>query len=70
MVYEVELEVREMKDKIIEWVIIIIVAIVLFVISDKMSVALNMNRRAARYLILAVVAFIYWIIDTARNKKG
>lgn len=59
-----------MKDKkVIEWIIIIIVAIVLFVISDKVSAALNMNRRAARYLTLAIVAFFCWIIDTISNKK-
>lgn len=57
------------KNKVIEWIIVIIVAVVLFVIADKVSVALDMNRRSVRYLILAVVAFLYWIIDTIRNKK-
>lgn len=57
------------KNKVIEWVIIIIVALVLYVISDKVSVALNMNRRAARYLILTIVALGGWIIDTIFNKK-
>lgn len=57
------------KNKIIEWVIVIIVVIVLYAISDKVSVALDMSRRSARYLIVAIVAFLYWIIDTIRNKK-
>lgn len=57
------------KNKVIEWVIIIIVALVLYVISDKVSVALNMNRRAARYLILTIVALGGWFIDTIFNKK-
>lgn len=37
------------KNKIIEWIIVIVAVIVLFVISDKVSVALDMNRRSARY---------------------
>lgn len=57
------------KNKMIEWVIVAVVVIVLFVISEKVSVALDMNRRSVRYLILAVGAFLYWIIDTIRSKK-
>ena len=60
-----------MKDnnKVIEWVIVIIVAIVLYVISDKMCVALNISRRLARYLILVIVVIFYWIIDRINSKK-
>lgn len=58
------------KNKIYEWIIVIIVVIILIIISSKVSDALDINRRSARYLILAIVGLVYWIIDMIRNKKG
>lgn len=56
------------KHKIFEWMIVIIVAIILIVISSKVSDALDINRRAARYLILAIAGLVCWAIDTIQKK--
>ncbi len=56
------------NHKIFEWMIVIIVAIILIVISSKVSDALDINRRAARYLILTIVGLFCWIIDTIQKK--
>lgn len=58
------------KNKIFEWIIVIIVAIILILISSKVSDALDINRRSARYLILAIVGLVCWIINIIRSKKG
>lgn len=57
------------KNKFFEWIVVIIVAIILIAISSKVSDALDINRRSARYLILAIVGLVYWIIDMLRSKK-
>lgn len=56
------------NHKIFEWVIVIIVAITLIAISSKVSNALDINRRAARYLVLTIVGLLCWIIDTIQKK--
>lgn len=56
------------NHKIFEWMIVIIVAIILIVISSKVSDALDINRRVARYLILTIVGLVCWAIDTIQKK--
>ena len=45
------------NHKIFEWMIVI-----------KVSDALDINRRAARYLILAIAGLVCWAIDTIQKK--
>lgn len=58
------------ENKIYETIIVIFVAIILIIVSSKVSDALDINNRSAKYLILAIVGLIYWIIDIIRSKKG
>ena len=58
-----------MKNKIFEWTIVIIVAIVLLIISSKVMQVLDVNGRSARYLTIAIVGFVCWIIDKIFGKK-
>lgn len=61
---------RKGENKIYETIIVIFVAIILIIVSSKVSNALDINSRSAKYFKLAIVGLIYWIIDMIRSKKG
>lgn len=57
------------KNKILEWIVAFFVVIVMLIVVSKISEVLEINRRAARYLIIAVVFIVWYFVDLIRNRK-
>ena len=49
--------------------IVVILVVVLCGISGVVSEILDINTRAARYLILAIIFLGWYIVDTIRNRN-
>lgn len=58
-----------MKDKIKEWIIVILVSMVMLIVINKISEVMEINRRGARYLLFAIILIIWYFIDLIRNRK-
>lgn len=56
------------ENKMKTWIIVILIVIALCVITGKVSAALDINMRSARYLVVAIIFFVWYIVDVIRNK--
>ncbi len=57
------------KNKFIEWIIIILIALVSLIVINKISEVVGINRRGARYLLFAIILIIWYFVDLIRNRK-
>ncbi len=59
----------EKDNNVLKWITVIILVVVLCGVSGMVSEILEINTRSARYLILTIIFFGWYIVDTIRNKK-
>lgn len=56
-------------NSVLKWIVIIILVVVLCGVSGVVSEILDINTRSARFLILTIVFFGWYIVDVIRNRK-
>lgn len=56
-------------NNVFKWIVVIILVVVLCGMSGVVSEMLDINTRSARYLVLTIIFFGWYIVDTIRNKK-
>lgn len=59
----------EKDNNVLKWIIVIILVVVLCGVSGMVSEILDINTRSARFLILTIVFFGWYIVDVIRNRK-
>lgn len=60
----------EKDNNVLKWIIVIILVVVLCGVSGMVSEILDINTRSARFLILTIVFFGWYIVDVIRNRKN
>lgn len=56
-------------NSVLKWIVVIILVVVLYGVSGAVSEILDINTRSARFLILTIVFFGWYIVDVIRNRK-
>lgn len=56
-------------NSVLKWIVIIILVVVLYGVSGVFSEILDINMRSARFLILTIIFFGWYIVDVIRNRK-
>ncbi len=59
----------EKDNNVLKWITVIILVVVLCGVSGMVSEILEINTRSARYLILTIIFFGWYIVDVIRNRK-